>query len=86
MKPFYARGVRNTSKKQQEMYNKRADSTFRKQMEYLSDPNPKHLIHEYSEDEPDLTCLPDLKAMGYELVGKGFGTTLTKRSVDPNEQ
>ena len=30
MKSFYARGVRHTSKKQQEMYNKRADSTFRK--------------------------------------------------------
>ena len=77
MKAFYARGVRNTSKKQQEMYNKRANSTFRKQMDSLSVPNPKDL-HEQSEEEPDFTCLPDLDAMGLEHVSNGFGTSLTR--------
>lgn len=54
MKSFYARGVRNTSKKQQEMYNKRANSTFRKQMDTLSEPNARDL-HDLSEEEPDFT-------------------------------
>ena len=63
MKSFYARGVRNTSKKQQEMYNKSANECFYKQMKNLSDPNPKDL-HDWSEDEPDFINLPDLEAMG----------------------
>ena len=78
MKSFYARGVRNTSKKQQEMYNKRADETFRKQMDTLSDPNVPKDLHDLSEDEPDFTQLPDLAAMGLEKIGKGFGTSLNK--------
>ena len=60
------------------MYNKRANSTFRRQMETLSDPNPKDL-HDLSEDEPDFTGLPELEAMGLELVGKGFATSLKKK-------
>jgi hypothetical protein len=85
MKSFYARGVRNTSKKQQEMYNKRANSTFRKQMDTLSDPNPKD-SHDLSEDEPNFVVLPDLEAMGLQKVGKGFGTSLTKSKKDKEKQ
>jgi len=46
-------------------------------MDYLSEPNPRDL-HDLSEDEPDFTQLPDLKAMGLEKIGKGFGTSLNK--------
>jgi len=85
MKSFYARGVRNTSKKQQEMYNKRANSTFRKQMDSLSEPNPRDL-HNESEEEPDFTCLPDLPALGLEQIGKGFGTSLTQSKSGKDRQ
>jgi len=37
------------------MYNKRADHTFRKQMDTLANPNPPKELHEQSEDEPDFT-------------------------------
>lgn len=84
MKSFYARGVRHTSKKQQEMYHKRANSTFRKQMDALSVPNPKEL-HEESEEEPDFICLPDLEAMGLEHVANGFGTSLTRPKKSSKE-
>lgn len=48
----FARGERNTSKQQWEMYVLKANFLFRKQMDVLSDLNPK-FIHDLSESEPD---------------------------------
>ena len=51
----YARGVRNTSKKQQEMYNERANQTFKKQMDNLSEYGIPKYTHPFSEDEPNFS-------------------------------
>ena len=50
----YARGVRYTSKKQQEMYIRVANETFKGQMENLISNHPSY-VHEESEDEPDFS-------------------------------
>lgn len=50
----YARGERNTSFKQREMYNANCDKKFEKQMENLSSLAPSY-VHNDSECEPDFT-------------------------------
>jgi hypothetical protein len=72
----YARGVRHTSKKQQEMYKDRANKTFRKQMDMLSDLNPKNL-HDLQEEMPVFTA-------DFEEEEKKLPLTIEKRDPGLN--
>lgn len=51
----YARGVRNTSDKQRDLYNKQQNKHFEKQMKNLSKLYPDPEQGAQSEDEPDFT-------------------------------